>query len=76
MKPTLIQYYEDTSVQNVLTDKKYSNSYQGLYKNFIIEWRSNSLSKINKQVRQLQNQNREYIYEDKVISSDMVKSLS
>jgi hypothetical protein len=32
MKPTLIQYYEDTSVQNVLTDERYSNSYQDFRK--------------------------------------------
>lgn len=27
MKPTLIQYYQDTFVQNMLADKRYSNSY-------------------------------------------------
>ena len=28
IKPTLIQYYEDTFVQNILADERYSNSYQ------------------------------------------------
>jgi hypothetical protein len=28
MKPTLIQYYQDTFVQNMLADERYSNSYQ------------------------------------------------
>jgi hypothetical protein len=28
MKPTLIQYYQDTFVQNMLGDEKYSNSYR------------------------------------------------
>jgi len=28
MKPTLIQYYRNTIVQNILADKRYSNSYQ------------------------------------------------
>ena len=28
MKPTLIQYYQDTFVQNMLGDKRYSNSYR------------------------------------------------
>ncbi|MDW0144333.1 MAG: hypothetical protein QOK69_05055 [Nitrososphaeraceae archaeon] len=27
MKPTLIQYYQDTFVQNMLADERYSNSY-------------------------------------------------
>jgi hypothetical protein len=27
MKPTLIQYYEDTFIQNMLADERYSNSY-------------------------------------------------
>jgi hypothetical protein len=27
MKPTLIQYYENTFIQNTLTDERYSNSY-------------------------------------------------
>jgi len=27
MKPTLIQYYQDTFVQNLLADERYSNSY-------------------------------------------------
>ncbi|MDW0137826.1 MAG: hypothetical protein QOK70_08620, partial [Nitrososphaeraceae archaeon] len=27
MKPTLIQYYQDTFVQNMLGDERYSNSY-------------------------------------------------
>jgi len=27
MKPTLIQYYQDTFVQNMLADESYSNSY-------------------------------------------------
>lgn len=27
MKPTLIQYYQDTLVQNILADERYSNSY-------------------------------------------------
>jgi hypothetical protein len=27
MKPTLIQYYQDTFVQNILADERYSNSY-------------------------------------------------
>ena len=27
MKPTLIQYYQDTFVQSILADEKYSNSY-------------------------------------------------
>ena len=27
MKPTIIQYYEDTFVQNILSDGRYSNSY-------------------------------------------------
>jgi hypothetical protein len=27
MRPTLIQYYEDTFVQNILSDGRYSNSY-------------------------------------------------
>jgi hypothetical protein len=27
MKSTLIQYYEDTFIQNMLTDERYSNSY-------------------------------------------------
>ena len=28
IKPSLIQYYEDTFVQNILADERYSNSYQ------------------------------------------------
>lgn len=28
MKPTLIQYYQDTFVQNMLGDERYSNSYR------------------------------------------------
>jgi hypothetical protein len=32
MKPTLIQYFQDTFVQNMLADKKYSNSYHQLKK--------------------------------------------
>ena len=28
MKPTLIQYYQDTFVQNMLADERYSNSYR------------------------------------------------
>jgi hypothetical protein len=28
MKPTLIQYYQDTLVQNMLADERYSNSYR------------------------------------------------
>jgi len=28
MKPTLIQYYQDTFVQNMLADESYSNSYR------------------------------------------------
>jgi hypothetical protein len=28
MKPTLIQYYEDTFIQNMLADERYSNSYR------------------------------------------------
>jgi len=28
MKPTLIQYYQDTFIQNMLTDERNSNSYQ------------------------------------------------
>jgi hypothetical protein len=27
MKPTLIQYYQDTFIQNMLADERYSNSY-------------------------------------------------
>jgi hypothetical protein len=32
MKPTLMQYYEDSFVQNILADKRYSNSYQDFRK--------------------------------------------
>jgi hypothetical protein len=32
MKPTLMQYYEDALVLNILADEKYSNSYQDLRK--------------------------------------------
>lgn len=39
MKPTLIQYYRNTIVQNILADERYSNSYQHfrkLYQNINI----------------------------------------
>jgi hypothetical protein len=32
MKPTLMQYYEDSFVQNILADERYSNSYQDFRK--------------------------------------------
>jgi hypothetical protein len=32
MKPALMQYYEDTFVQNILADERYSNSYHDLRK--------------------------------------------
>ena len=43
MKPTLIQYYQDTFVQNMLADERYSNSYHH-FRSYIKEWnRTNSL---------------------------------
>jgi len=32
MKPTLMQYYEDSFIQNILADKRYSNSYHDFRK--------------------------------------------
>ena len=40
MKPTLIQYYQDTFVQNMLADERYSNSYhqfKKLYKKMKVD---------------------------------------